>query len=986
MSVSFSRGALTFRSPSGSRCVLELAQDGETIDVRLVDDVPWAWGEDVLGASLELLGHQLDDPRSELRADVARWLTLEPWERALSAFEALAVQPDPAVRRRLTCHIELGPAPRVSVRLQEPRAHGKWTPGRKIDLHDPPREPLEEEDARALADARGFAWSGRLTTFLDRVAHHPRITVDDAREPHRPRRVPVALEIRAVQGGFTFALALGPRRLSLEEAASLLTSRGELLSTCEGELLYADLPPALGHLVETSRGTVFPLEALSRILGRLSTLATLDVRLPDDLAARRVAGDPSPIALLSGASGGAIALRLVVEPYAGGPTFEPAHGPRDVLLEDEAGPFVAARDHAEEAARAHAVLGALPEPSERVGAFDGMYDRAVGPALLLALSDTAGLRVEWRGNATYQVLGVATRGALQLKVTDRRDWLGLDGGVEVDGALVSLAALLEAVRERKAWVRVGKDKLVRLADDLIEALRATADVVHAGKGGLEVSRFAAGVLAKVVERDAQLEGAAAFRSMMTKLSLAERASPRVPKGLAAALRPYQAEGFQWLARLASWGAGGVLADEMGLGKTVQALGLLLARAPQGPQLVVAPMSVAPNWLREAARFAPGLEVRLHHGAGRTLDGLGPHVLVVTTYDVLTRDKDELSPIDFVTAIFDEAQAVKNAASQRARAAASLRAEVRFALSGTPIENHLGELWSLFRVVLPGLLGSFEAFRARFALPIERDKDLGRKQALGDLVRPFLLRRTKAEVAKELPARTEVTELVTPTDAERSTYDAIRLAAVQSIGDGGDGGDARFKMLAAITRLRLAACNARLVDPKAKGTSSKLTRLVELIEELRAGGHRALVFSQFVQHLLLAEAALQAAGARTLYLDGSTSSGERQRAIDAFQSGEGDAFLISLRAGGTGLNLTAADYVIHMDPWWNPAVEDQATDRAHRIGQTRPVTVVRLVAEGTIEAAVLELHAHKRALADALLEGTEKAGSLSERELAALIRA
>ena len=320
----------------------------------------------------------------------------------------------------------------------------------------------------------------------------------------------------------------------------------------------------------------------------------------------------------------------------------------------------------------------------------------------------------------------------------------------------------------------------------------------------------------------------------------------------------------------------------------------------------------------------------------------------------------------------------------------LQADFRLALTGTPIENHLGELWAIFRLVTPGLLGSWEQFRQRFAVPIERHHDRKRQAALARVVCPFLLRRTKAEVAPELPSRTEMNQTIELGPTERRLYEAERIEILHSLAKSaaagiGDDARQRIKILAALTRLRLLCCHPRLVVKESTAGSAKLAALVELLTELRDEGHRALVFSQFTSFLDLARPLLTQAGLRTLTLDGSTPAVEREERVRAFQAGTADAFLLSLRAGGTGLNLTAATYVIHLDPWWNPAVEDQATDRAHRIGQDRPVTVIRMVARGTIEEAVLSLHEEKRQLAASILDGADVAARLDGEDLLDLIR-
>jgi len=429
---------------------------------------------------------------------------------------------------------------------------------------------------------------------------------------------------------------------------------------------------------------------------------------------------------------------------------------------------------------------------------------------------------------------------------------------------------------------------------------------------------------------------------------------------------------------------------MGLGKTVQAIAVLVDRAKHGPALVLAPTSVCFNWVEELRRFAPGLRPVLYAAepdrAG-CLARLKKKDVLIVSYGLLVNDAAALAAVKLATLVVDEAQALKNPVTRRARAARALTADFRIALSGTPLENHLGELWSLFAVVFPGLLGSWEQFRERFADRIERTRDPEARAALSRVIRPFLLRRTKQEVARELPARTEIHVPIALSKDEAALYEDARLAAVAELGAKGRGvrdAQRRFQVLAALTRLRLLASHPKLYDASSQVGSSKLRRLLELLEELREEGHRALVFSQFTSHLALVREELDHAGFSSLYLDGSTPAKQRAALIAKFQEGHGDVFLLSLKAGGTGINLTAADYVIHLDPWWNPAVEDQATDRAHRIGQTRPVTVYRLITRGTIEEKILALHADKRALVAGVLEGTDVAGKIGARELLALL--
>jgi len=404
---------------------------------------------------------------------------------------------------------------------------------------------------------------------------------------------------------------------------------------------------------------------------------------------------------------------------------------------------------------------------------------------------------------------------------------------------------------------------------------------------------------------------------------------------------------------------------------------------------VAPTSVCPNWEAEIARFAPTLVVhRLSGAADREamIAGLGPRDVLVASYGLLHQEAGRLEGVAWRIAVLDEAQAIKNADAKRTQASLRLRAEFRLALSGTPVENRLDELWSLFNFINPGLLGSQEGFQRRFAGPIERDRDPAARQALRALIRPYMLRRTKAAVLSELPPRTEQTITVETGREERAFYEALRRRALESIaGLDAPEGQRKIHILAEITRLRRACCNPALIDPRAGVPSGKLDAFLELADELIRNRHKALVFSQFTGHLELVRAALDERGVGYQYLDGSTPAPERARRVAAFQGGSGDLFLISLRAGGTGLNLTAADYVVHLDPWWNPAVEDQASDRAHRIGQERPVTIYRLVVQDSIEEQILRLHRDKRDIASDILEGTEASARLSEAELLALIR-
>lgn len=450
-----------------------------------------------------------------------------------------------------------------------------------------------------------------------------------------------------------------------------------------------------------------------------------------------------------------------------------------------------------------------------------------------------------------------------------------------------------------------------------------------------------------------------------------------PDGLDQLLRPYQKDGVRWLVSLSELGCGALLADDMGLGKTLQAICVLKPRS-----LIVAPTSVVPNWMREIARFRPNLRTQLYHGANRELDPRAD--VIVTTYAILRLDIERLSAETWQVAVLDEAQTIKNPDSQAARAAFRLKANFRLSLSGTPVENRLEDLWSQMRFANPGLLGRRSDFDERYSRPISQGDALAAAN-LRRRIKPFMLRRLKSEVARDLPPRTDTTLYVELSSEERAIYDAVLAAARRDVVAKLDQGATALDALEALLRLRQACCHARLL-PGAPGpaVSAKLEMLVERLSIVADEGHRALVFTQWTSLLDLLEPLLKAAQISFLRLDGTTR--DRDAVVTAFQAQDGPSVLImSLKAGGVGLNLTAADHVFIVDPWWNPAAEDQAADRAHRIGQTRPVQVHRLVAQATVEERILALQDHKRALAQAATAGSAQV-ALSREDLLSLFEA
>jgi hypothetical protein len=606
---------------------------------------------------------------------------------------------------------------------------------------------------------------------------------------------------------------------------------------------------------------------------------------------------------------------------------------------------------------------------ERIGASDEAAIQFWRTGLLaLRAAEDPPIEVRLAERLAHVRIGAPVTGKVHVALEG--NWLATRLEFASNDLHVELDVIRRALAGKKRWVALSDGTLTRIESSIESLTAEAADVMDGAEGRLAVHQL--GRLDRwIEENDGRVDAAVqALRGQLRALAVA--AEPAMPDGLAATLRPYQRLGLAWLQFLQALGAGGILADDMGLGKTITTLAFLLRRKQaEGPMpsLVVCPTSVATNWAREAERFTPDLRVLVLHGParGRLVASIADSDIVVTTYAILRRDADALAAIKFRCAVLDEAQNIKNADSATARAARRLDASMRLALSGTPIENRLGELWSLASFANPGMLGTARSFETRFERPIASDRGSPLAGRLRSIVRPFLLRRTKNDVLPELPPKTEVDRIVSLGHHEKRMYDALAHSLRASVAKDIDKrkGNASLSVFAALTRLRQMACDPRLVDPRMDRTeSAKRTAFLEIVRELVAEGRRALVFSQFVELLTLWRRDLDAEKIAYEYLDGSTT--QRDRVVARFQEGTAPLFVISLKAGGAGLNLTAADTVIHCDPWWNPAVEDQATDRAYRIGQDKPVTVVRLVARGTIEEKILSLKAKKRELTRAVV--------------------
>jgi hypothetical protein len=631
----------------------------------------------------------------------------------------------------------------------------------------------------------------------------------------------------------------------------------------------------------------------------------------------------------------------------------------------------------DEAAEAKAVQ----QLREALGLVPGRRTVFSGPELARFVDQLKSFRGGLTGDAR-RVVGSGLSLTPRLATTGRLDELGVpradfsltfevQGGAA--GATVSGEAVLRAWREGLGLVPIEGGGWAPLPQAWLDQHGARVEALLAAKLDGAVANHALPALAVLCEAldTPPPPGLERLRPLLEGFEALPQAP--LPDGLQATLRPYQRRGVDWLAFLKQAGLGGVLADDMGLGKTLQAICAL----EQG-SLVVCPTSVLANWKAELQRFRPSLSVNTYHGPGRALSDAD---VTLTTYALLRLDADALAARSWRVVVLDEAQAIKNPDSQVSRAAYRLQGGLKLAISGTPLENRLEELWSLAHFTNPGLLGGRGEFARTWAEPIEAGS-LEKTQALRRRLAPFLLRRLKKDVAPELPPRTEAVRFVTLEEKERAVYDAVYAATRAEVVALLQGGGGVLKALEALLRLRQAACHPALVPGQQAKTSSKVEALVDALSTAVADGHRCLVFSQWTSMLDLIEPALTSASLSFSRLDGTTVN--RGELVQQFQAAEGPAvMLMSLKAGGTGLTLTAADHVFLVDPWWNPQVEAQAADRAHRIGQDKPVFVYRLVAQGTVEEKILALQAQKRALFEAALEGGAGAAALTKDDLLAL---
>jgi superfamily II DNA or RNA helicase len=939
----------------------------------------------------------------------------EPWELSLTALKNLHptssggnnLDRPPSSQRLVWAITMYGSSYQIQPREQSRNPKGEWSKGRNIALKrlQSPEEfhYLTPQDLRVCGHIQSYnpnGWGSLQYKFSERamlaLIGHPLVFWED----NMAARIEVVkgepeLTIESIKGNL-IVLKMSPQP-DFEQQVMVQKespSRIKAIAITEDHHRIAAI---LGH----QNRLEVPAAAKDRVLAAIGSISSI-VTIHSDIGGgaanvEDVPSDPQPYLHLF-PYGNGLKATLLSRPFAPvGPYYSPGVGGETIIAEIDGKRLQTTRDLKAEQRFANAVVDACPTLTI-VAEEDGEWsieDPQTCLELLLELQELDEVvMVEWPEGEKMRVTRQAGLGNFQLRIKQEQDWFALTGEVEVDvDRSIELQQLLMLLdRSPSRFIPLGDGQFLTLTAEFRQRLDELRSVSTQHGKGFRIHPLAALTVEDWLDDVGQIEADKHWHAHLQKLREAEKLEPELPPTLQAQLRDYQVDGFRWLARLAHWGVGACLADDMGLGKTLQSLAVILTRAPNGATLIVAPTSVCMNWLNEAQKFAPTLNP-IQFGSGnrqQILDNLQPMDLLVCSYGLLQQEDvaEMLAKITWQTIVLDEAQSIKNFATKRSQAAMSLQAGFKLIVTGTPIENHLGELWNLFRFINPGLLGSLDNFTQRFASPIAQTNSTDNNTArdrLKKLIQPFILRRLKKDVLTELPSRTEITLQVELSREEMAFYEALRQQSIAKLAEiDAPAGQKHLQVLAEIMKLRRACCNPKLITPDIPIPSAKMQLFGEVLTELLENQHKALVFSQFIDHLQLLREYLDSNSIAYQYLDGSTSTRDRQLRVDAFQAGVGDVFLISLKAGGTGLNLTAADYVIHMDPWWNPAVEDQASDRTHRIGQQRPVTIYRLVAQHTIEEKIVDLHKHKRDLADSLLHGSDISGKVSTDRLLSLI--
>ncbi|MFV0387266.1 MAG: DEAD/DEAH box helicase [Pyrinomonadaceae bacterium] len=926
------------------------------------------------------------------------------WERSLNLLQAISEKSKPK-SKSVVSKLDSRIAWKIDVKylyvqpVEQKYSKQRWTEGRNVSLKrmkDLKVKALSDQDIRVIQSSLNqyvgsygrnsyyeFDWENAIDNLVD----HPLLfSIGEPSQPITLIRSEPVLVIKDIgdELEITFDTEFVKKGIKVEEETEtrfrvikISTQHEEIANTFNNGSLR--IPKRARERLQTI------IQPLAQTITVQSDLEEHYENLPSLEADSRIYALISP-------TGSGFHLELFVKPFGEVPPyFKPGKGAKSVVADVGGVQTRTKRAFGKEEKSLSDVLDYCPLLLKFENA-NYEWNLADAEECLTVLSEfevprsKGNLVIEWGKDQKLKLLGSVNFDNFSFSVKQSNHWFEVDGKAKINEDLVlTFRELSKFLRGTETnFIELSDGQFIAITEKLRKHLQSLNAVVDSKN---RLHKLNSGIIEDFAYELKDFKTDKGWKAHIKKIRSAEEFVPEVPSVFQAELRPYQKEGFEWLSRLANWGVGACLADDMGLGKTIQALALLVERAEKGSGLIVAPVSVTRNWVREARRFAPTLNFQIFGEDDRKkqVESLGKYDVLVVSYNLLQIEEELFTKNKFATIILDEAQAIKNRNTKRSKTVMNLQGDFRLITTGTPIENHLGELWNLFNFINPGLLGSHDFFNEKFAIPIEKYEDTVARKTLQRLIKPFVLRRRKNQVLDDLPEKTEIVLTVEMSTEQRAFYEATRREALEKIeAQEGGANDKRFRILAELTKLRLACCHPKLVNDKINLGSSKLELFGEILSELLENRHKALVFSQFVKHLAIIEEYLKSKGIKYHYLDGSTSAKIRQQRIDAFQRGDGEVFLISLKAGGTGLNLTAADYAIHLDPWWNPAVEDQASARVHRIGQKRPVTVYRLVTEDTVEEKIVKMHETKRDLADSLLEGTDTSGKISADELLKLI--
>ncbi|BBM85489.1 DEAD/DEAH box helicase [Candidatus Uabimicrobium amorphum] len=918
------------------------------------------------------------DAREQIYGDCGQYLLVdavqleERWKRSLQMItEYLQGETQKDTRIAWFIEIKKNRNWRIEAREQTLRANGTWNKGRKAKFtstSDVPtqqdREIYEEERRASYAYSRSAQWK----PVVAKMVGHPYVFW--GKEPHTQVEVVAETPHIVLEKTSTNYKFLFPYNLAQDNIICLCEEnkiRVITLSERQGEILRM-----MGQQL------ILPNTAKEQIQNVTKLIAKeMDILSPNtDMGNIEFVEVPTKVyARFDKILNKDFRADLIVKPFGEEQVFPPGEGTQTFF--DAATKRYLSRNVKSEKHDAQKIVESVSLPADN---YSWELDTAECLQLLLKWKDT--IPIEWIHGKKPNI---SSLGSVSLKVVQKKDWFELDSQIHIDDKRVWDIKKFLKFLDNNNYIQLSDDHFAIVTNELRQKLEELSLCMDKKRIHKALAPHVGNILSGFDEVEYNIE----WQKHVQKINKIRSQQVNIPQDFNATLRPYQKQGFIWLSQLLEWGVGACLADDMGLGKTIQTLALLLKNKNKGASLVVAPTSVCINWAIECNKFTPSLTPYVFNSQSPNalLKRLKNGDLLITSYGILQNRADVFSKKKWNIVILDEAQSIKNIYAKRTQAALKLQSKFRMITTGTPVENSLHELWTLFHFINPGLLGSLQTFKNKFIVPIELHKCENATQRLKNMVAPFILRRTKNQVLKDLPEKIEKVMYIDMSHEENNFYEALRQKSIERFTKSKsqrEEGQKHIEILAEIMRLRRACCHPQLVHPNSQIVSSKLQVFGEILDEIMQGKDKVLVFSQFVDYLKMAEKIVKDKNILYQYLDGSTTQKQRQKRIDLFQNGESQVFLISLKAGGVGLNLTEANFVIHLDPWWNPAAEDQATDRAHRIGQKKVVTVYRLVTNHTIEQKIIGLHENKRDLASKILDGTNKPSKLDAKMLLQLL--